>query len=144
MNAIEFPIINVGGRELTVRMSIAAQLLMARRGLDIYKLSEELNPKMVDPAAPADAPRFLPNPRYADNLMVAFSACVAENLIDMSNPDRVDLSKAPSADYWACQLHPLQFVEVQNAIIDALKKVSEVRRAALHIVAPPIPAEAAS
>lgn len=155
MNDIQFPAISVGGRDLVVRMSIAAQLLMSRRGLDIYQIAAELNPKMADPSGDPcvnckgksqDKPcvvcggtgkLMVPNPHYVSNLLVTFSACVAENFINMDNPDRVDLNATPSADYWACQLHPLQFAEMQAKVMEALGKVSEARQAKLHVVAPP-------
>jgi hypothetical protein len=153
MNDIKFPTISVGGRDLVVRISIAAQLLMSRRGIDIYKLSDALARRIIDPENSAPVGKndkgeplfsFIPNPRYPDNLMFVFAAAVAENFVDQTNPDKVDLNKAPTADYWATQLHPLQFAEVQDKIEEALGKVSEARQAGLRVVAPPAPAEQAS
>lgn len=138
MEDILFPTINVGGRELVVKFSIAAQLLMSRRGLNIFDLAGELALKIPDPSAPG---KFLANPRYADNIISVFAATVAENFIDTTNPDKVDLSKAPTADYWATQLHPLQFLEVQAAVIESMGKVAGARKPKLQAV-PPMQSEA--
>lgn len=150
MEDILFPTISVGGKDRVVRFSIAAQLLMSRRGLDIFNLPGELARKIdATTGAPIiDLTNFAgdstPNPRYAQNIISVFSACVAENFIDTSNPDKVDLSKAPTADYWATQLHPLQFEEVEAKVIEALGKVAAARKPRLQVVAPPNQNEVAS
>lgn len=145
MTAIDFPTISVGGRELTVRFSIGAQILMRRRGIDPRRLVQATAPfELDDQGKPKQDASGAPirNENAVQNILIAFSAAVAENFIDQSNPDRVDLNSAPSADYWAMQLHPLQFPEVERAIGESMGKVMEAKRTQLRVVPPPNPEEA--
>jgi len=118
MNDIQFPQITVGGRTLTVRYSIAAQVLMKRRGIDLKRLLD-------------------PEKDVVGNMLTVFSCLVAEEFVDQSNPDKYDLDKAPTADYWAHLLHPLQFPEVEAAIVEAVGKVAEEQRKLRPVAVPP-------
>jgi hypothetical protein len=117
MAAIEWPTVTVGDKTLIVRYSLAAQVLMQRRGVDPLRLAE------LTTSTPAK-----PNPTAAANVMIVFSACVAENFLDFTEPAKLDLNTAPSADYWSTQLAPGQFDEIQTAMADALRKALGGRR----------------
>ena len=117
MLCIEYPTITVGERTLVVRYSIAAQVIMKRRGCDPKLLKE-----LLDPA----------NPAARDNLLVVFSAMVAENFLD-AKPEAFSFDGAPTAEYWMAQIEPQQIFEVDRVIAESMGKVSE----ALKATAPP-------
>ena len=155
MNEVQFPTITVGDRSLVVRYSIAAQVLMKRRGIDPRNLLAQMSPFLLSGEYDANGkPKplldangaILRNPACEENILTVFSACVAENVLDQSNPDRFDLNKAPTADYWMTQLGPLQFSQVEAVIGEAMGKVLEEQRHKLKLVAAPpeIPSEKAS
>ena len=114
MIAIDYPTITVGERTLVVRYSLAAQVLMGRRGIDICKLGEMLAPT---------------NPSGPSNMLQVFAACVAENFTGDS-PETFSLDRTPTADYWATQLSHLQFREVDRVLGEAMGKAMEELRAA--------------
>lgn len=123
MNAIDYPTISVGAHEnLVVRMSLASQVLMQRRGLDPVNLAGA----MISTAEK-------PNPQAVPNVITVFSCMVAENFI-AADPNRVDLNAAPTADYWATQIE--DFGEVERVVWSALGKAAEARRAKLAAVPP--------
>ena len=131
MSAIEYPTISVGAHEhLVVRLSLAAQLLMRRRGLDPARIGELMQPKIGDK----------PNPDAVGNVVAVFACMVAENFVDRSNPHLCDLGNAPTADYWATQID--DFSAVERAVWTAVGKAVEERRKKLAVVPPA--AEAAS
>jgi hypothetical protein len=145
MTGIEYPTISVGEHQnLTVRWSLAAQFLMKRRGVDPAEAGQLMmattkvpNPNM---RLQSDPPTIeIGNKNAVQNVVIVFSACVAENFLDMSHPNKVDLNAAPSADYWAVQI--TDFGEVEKAVWSALGKAVEERRKKLAVVPP---AEAAS
>lgn len=134
MTGIEYPTIEVDGRTLVVRPSNAAFLLMRRRGLDLAK-DNLLTPHLVrnaETGAVTDNPGG--DPMWINNSYVYFSACVAENYIDMKTPHRVDLDAAPSADYWAVKLPDFQ--QVHRLCREALGKYAEDQRTKLAVVPP--------
>lgn len=139
MTGIEYPTISVGKHEnLTVRMSLAAQVLMRRRGLDITKpgaLQSRFiiaNPNMrlqTDPPTVEGE-----NPDAVSNMITAFSCMVVDNFVDGIQPSKLDLNAAPTADYWATLI--TDFPAVERAVMEALKKAAEERRAKLAAVPP--------
>ncbi len=150
MNAVQFPSITIGDRALVVRYSIASQVLMKRRGIDPRHLLRYISPFNViegvdaKTGAPIDTiemvdgkPVLNQQNNVVENIMTIFSCMVAENCLDQSNPDKLDLNQAPSADYWTSKLHPLQFPDVEAVVGEAMGKVTEERRKLLLVVAPP-------
>src|ERR1700690_2828401 len=111
MIAIDYPTITVGERTLIVRSSLAAQVLMRRRGIDPNKLEE---------ATARD------NPDQQENWLKIFSCMVAENFLD-GPPESFSLSNAPTADYIATLLIPGQRVDI--VCNESLKKAAEAVRA---------------
>jgi hypothetical protein len=145
MTGIDYPTISVGEhKDLTVRFSLAAQLLMRRRGIDPGNIGQACAPRKTienpnrrlqsDPLTITIA-----NPDCVGNLITVFSCCVAENFIDLKQPTRVDLNAAPTADYWATQIDDV--AEIDKVVGAAMGKWSEERRKTL---APTPPVEAAS
>jgi hypothetical protein len=125
MIAIEYPTITVGAHEdLVVRMSLASQILMRRRGIDVAKLGTLMLPKVGED----------PNPDAVGNVVTVFSCMVAENFLDLAKPNRVDLSSVPTPDYWATQIDDLAAVE--RAVWAAVGKAVEERRKKLAAVPP--------
>jgi hypothetical protein len=118
MLAIDYPTIEVGGRQLTVRYTLAAQILMVRRGMDPSQLGVLLGPGL----------------KRAENLVQLFACMVAENFI----PDgmQFSLDGAPSADYWATQIEPGQLGEIDRVCAVAMGKVTEALRSKLAVVPP--------
>ena len=123
MIAIDYPTITVGERTLVVRYSLASQILMRRRGIDPRALETLTTPE---------------NPKQAENWLTIFGCMVAENFC---TDTAFSLNDAPTADYWAAQLSPLQFVEIPLVCNEAIKKVAEALKAA---AAPPKPISAVS
>lgn len=130
MTGIEYPTITVGEHTLTVRMSLAAQVLMRRRGLDPFNIARLTFPYLVTPAGIPTTER---NPDAERNVLIVFGCMVAENFIDPKNP-RVDLDVAPSTDYWTIRIEEL--APIEKVIAEALGKAAEQRQARLAVVAP--------
>jgi hypothetical protein len=134
MTGIEYPTITVDDKTIVVRPSNAAFFLMRRRGLDLS------DPKILNPNKFRDRETnvVVDNPNgtllWINNSYVYFSGCVAENYIDMSRPNRVDLDAAPTADYWAVKLP--DFNEVHRLCLEALGKYVEEQSTKLAIVPP--------
>lgn len=136
MTGIDYPVVSVGEhKDLVVRMSLAAQLLMPRRGIAANELGTALAPTL-----PPHVRTSPPNPNAVKNYVVAFSCMVAENFVDREDRT-MDLNKAPSADYWATRIDDFSIIE--NAVNEAIKKAVEERRKKLAAV-PPQATEAAS
>ena len=134
MIGIDYPTITVGAHEnLVVRLSLASQLLMRRRGMDPAKMAILMSPKI--------GPEQTENPDAVSHVVAVFACMVAENFIDTGMPHKVDLSIAPTADYWATQITDLG--EVERVIWAAVGKAVEERRKKLAVV-PPAGTEAAS
>ena len=131
MNAIDYPTISVGThKNLVVRFSLAAQVLMQRRGIDPNRLHSLTCPFIVvDGKVTTDI-----NPNAIGNILTIFSCMVAENFIDPQST-RVSLDAAPTADYWATLLDD-RISEVDKTIAQSLGKASEARRAKLAAVPP--------
>lgn len=153
MNAVQFPTITVGDRALTVRYSLAAQVLMRRRGIDPRHLLRYISPFKViegtdgagDSIAMQDGkPVFNEDNNVVENVLKVFSCMVAENLMDQSHPERYDLNMAPTSDYWTALIHPLQFPDIEAVIGEAMGKATEERRKLLLVVAPPSAQSAAT
>jgi hypothetical protein len=140
MTGIDYPTISVGEhKDLTVRYSLAAQLLMRRRGIDPQNIGEACSPKRKIPNPNArlqtDPPMIeVSNKECVGNLITVFSCCVAENFMDMKQPNRVDLGAAPTADYWATQIDDL--TEIDRVVGAAMGKWSEDRQRKLAAVPP--------
>jgi hypothetical protein len=140
MISIEYPKISVGEhKDLTVRFSLAAQLLMRRRGIDPGNIGQACNPKRKIPNPHArlqsDPPMIdVPNQECVGNLITVFSCCVAENFLDLAQPNRVDLSVCPTADYWATQIDDMSAID--KAVGEAMGKWSEARQRSLAAVPP--------
>ncbi len=132
MTGIDYPTIEIGGRTLVVRYTLAAQVLMKRRGVDPLKIGTAIYP-IVDRTG--EVPTIVENPEGARNTLIAFSAMVAENFLDPASV-RVNMDEAPSADYWAFQVGE-RLPEVWKAVHDCLSKTSEARRKNLQVAAPP-------
>ena len=125
MTGIDYPTISVGAHEnLVVRLSLAAQLLMRRRGMDPARMGELMSPRVNNE----------PNPDAVGNVVAVFACMVAENFVDRSKPHLCDLSSAPTADYWAMQIDDL--VAVEKVIWQAEGKAVEERRKKLAAVPP--------
>lgn len=138
MTGIEYPTISVGGRELTVRLSLAAQLLMKRRGIDPANMGTAMQAKRTIPNPmqhlQTDPPTItVDNPDAVQNIITVFSCMVAENYFDKSST-KLDLGTAPTADYWATQIE--DFAEVEKAVWTAVGKAVEERRKKLAAVPP--------
>jgi hypothetical protein len=139
MTGIDYPTITVGEhKDLTVRMSLAAQLLMRRRGIDPAQIGTlcgpitRPNPNMRLQTDPATI--TIPNPDGVKNIVTIFACMVAENFLDLSKPNTVDLNAAPTADYWAIKID--DFGEVETAVWGAVGKAVEERRKRLQVVPP--------
>jgi len=145
MTGIDYPTISVGEhKDLIVRYSLAAQLLMRRRGIDPGNIGVACSPKKTIPnpnmRLQSDPPTItVNNPECVGNLVTVFSCCVAENFLDMKSPNRVDLNACPTADYWAVLIDDM--AEVDKKVGEAMGKWSEDRRKTLAATPP---AEAAS
>lgn len=142
MTGIEYPTITVGSHQnLKVRMSLAAELLMRRRGIDVAKLGEQLIRKRVVPnphmRVQTDPPTIeVLNPDGVTNIVMVFACMVAENFFDLSKPNKFSLdTDAPTADYWAALINE-DFLAVEEAVWQALGKAVEARRAKLAVVPP--------
>jgi hypothetical protein len=132
MTGIDYPTITVGAHEnLVVRLSLASQLLMRRRGMDPAKMGALMQPTIVDPSDPQ---KTLLNPDGVQSVITVFSCMVAENFIDRSQPHKCDLTAAPTADYWATQID--DFPAVERAVWAAVGKAVEERRKRLAVVPP--------
>ena len=140
MTGIDYPTISVGEhKDLTVRLSLAAQLLMRRRGIDPAQLGTEMSPTKTVPnpnqRLQTDPPTIqIGNPGAVQNVVTVFSCMVAENFIDKTKPTQVDLGTAPTADYWATQIE--DFPAVEKAVWAAVGKAVEERRNRLAVVPP--------
>ena len=147
MTGIDYPTITVGAHEnLVVRLSLAAQLLMRKRGIDPLRMGELMQPKRVIPnpnmRLQTDPPTIeVSNQDAVGNVLDVFSCMVAENFVDKSSPHLCDLTKTPTADYWATQVD--DFAAVEKAVWTAVGKAVEERRKKLAVV-PPAATEAAS
>lgn len=136
MTGVDYPRVTVRAHEnITVKMSLAAQLLMPRRGLNPMRIGEALAPVLVVDGKLTQQP----NQNAVANYITAFSCMVCDAFIDLSHPHKVDLDSVPTADYWATQIEDFSLIE--SAVNDALKKAAEERRKRLAAVPP---AEAAS
>lgn len=126
---------------MTVRFSLAAQMLMRRRGMDPRRVHTLIAGRHHQDGAVCVDPKcqhpHTINEESVQNSLKAFSCMVVENYLDLSDPTKVDLSCAPSVDYWAATIDSDKFVEVELAIWQALGKALEARRAKLQAVAPP-------
>ncbi len=146
MTGIEYPTISVGKHEnLVVRLSLAAQLLMRRRGIDPGQIGQEMSPTKTVPnpnmRMQSDPPTIqIGNSEAVQNVVTVFSCMVAENFIDGSNPTKVDLNASPTADYWATQIE--DFPAVEKAVWEAVGKALEERRKRLAVVPPTTEAQA--
>lgn len=136
MIAIEYPTVEVDGRKLVIRPSQAAFVLMRRRGIDPGQEHVLTRPNRVfDPQEPAKVICISSgNPNWVNNTYICFSCCVAENYIDMSQPHRVNLDMAPTADYWALKLP--DYREVHGLYREAMGKFAEEQRTKLAAVPP--------
>src|ERR1700734_590141 len=140
MTGIDYPTISVGEHEdITVRFSLAAQLLMRRRGIDPGNIGAACAPRRTIPnpnvRLQSDPPEItVANPDCVGNLVTVFSCCVAENFIDLKQPGRVDLGACPTADYWATQIDDM--AEIDKAVGAAMGKWSEALRKKLAAVPP--------
>lgn len=140
MTGIDYPTITIGEhKDLIVRYSLAAQLLMRRRGVDPANIGQLCSPRRTVPNPNAqlqsDPPTItVPNAECVDNLVTVFSCCVAENFLDLKQPNRVDLNAAPTADYWATQIDDM--AEVDRAIGAAMGKATEERKKKLALIPP--------
>jgi len=139
MTGVEYPTISVGEHEnLVVRFSLAAQVLMRRRGIDPAKIGTMM---LAQIARPNESARFqcdpptitVPNPDAVPNVLAVFACMVAENFID-PKATKLDLGNSPTADYWATQVD--DFASVEKAVWAALGKAAEARRAKLAAVPP--------
>ena len=129
MIGIQYPTITVGTHEnLIVRFSIAAQVLMIRWGINPNDLNSHL--RRGDE----------PHPEGVPNLIKMFAAMVAENFLGTGPAESFSLDKAPTPDYWACHVSPLDFAAVNTVVLESVGKVAEARRAA----SPPPKLEAVS
>ena len=138
MTGIDYPTITIGERQLTVRLSLAAQLLMRRRGIDPATMTQAMQPRKTIPN-PAmriqiDPPTIeVANPDAVQNIITVFSCMVAENFLDTKST-KLDLNSAPTADYWATQID--DFGEVEKVVWAAVGKAVEERRKKLAAVPP--------
>jgi len=125
MTPIEYPTITVGAHEnLVVRLSLASQLLLRRRGMDPARMGELMQPRIGNE----------PNPDAVGNVIAVFACMVAENFVDRSKPHLCDLSSAPTADYWAMQID--DFAAIERVVWAAVGKAVEERRKKLAVVPP--------
>ena len=97
MTGIEYPTISVGKHEnLVVRLSLAAQLLMRRRGIDPGQIGEEMSPTKTVPnpnmRMQSDPPTVqIGNSGAVQAVITVFSCMVLDNSIDQSNPTKLTL-----------------------------------------------------
>ncbi len=134
MTGIDYPTITIGEHEnLTVRLSLAAQLLMRRRGLDPAKIGELMAPGRTVPNPNKADPPTIPNDKAVENVIIVFSCMVAENFLDKSTT-KLDLNTAPTADYWATRID--DFTAVEKVVWAAVGKAVEDRRKRLAVVPP--------
>jgi hypothetical protein len=139
MTGIDYPTITIGEHEnLTVRLSLAAQLLMRRRGLDPAKIGELMLPGRTVPNPnmhlQTDPPTVtVSNDKAVENVVIVFSCMVAENFLDKS-ATKLDLNTAPTADYWATRID--DFSAVEKVVWAAVGKAVEDRRKRLAVVPP--------
>lgn len=110
MDAFDYPTITLGDRTLVVRFSLAAQILMIRRGIDPANLATLL---------------AISDPLRTDRLLQVFAACVAENFLDPSAPTEYKLDGAPTSDYWASQCDLVDLRDIDIAIGESMGKVRE-------------------
>ena len=140
MTGIDYPTITVGAHEnLVVRLSLAAQLLMQRRDMDASQLGTLMLAKRIVPnpnlRLQTDPPTIeIVNPDAVPNVVKIFACMVAENFLDKSQPNKVNLDNSPTADYWATQIE--DFSEVEKAVWTAVGKAVEERRKRLAVVPP--------
>jgi len=141
MTGIDHPVVTVGGHTLTVKFSLAAQLLMRRRGLDIRRI-----PSLIAPRLHADGGACLdqkceqahtPNPDAESNIMQVFACMVVHEFVKLDAPSVTTLDAAPSADYWAAVAGPDDFARIEVAVWTAMGKALEARRARLQAVPSP-------
>ncbi len=123
MFPIDYPTVEVGGRTLVVRYSMAAQVLLVRGGIDPLQLN-----KLLDKA----------EPRRVEYLVRLFAACVAENYLDPARPETCSFTHAPTADYWLSQLDLVDVVAIDAAIGESMGKAREALKLK-RVPAPPIP-----
>jgi hypothetical protein len=145
MTGIDYPTVSVGEHEnLTVRLSLAAQVLMRRRGIDPAKIGFLMSPTIVEPNTEArlqsDPPTIeRPNPDAVANVIGIFACMVAENFVDPKST-KLDLNSAPTADYWTVKID--DFPAVEKIVWAAVGKAVEERRKKKLAAVPPL--EAAS
>lgn len=139
MTGIEYPTITVGRHEnLVVRYSLAAQLLMRRRGIDPANMALAMLPSVKVPnpnmRLQTDPPMIdRPNAEAVQNVVTVFSCMVAENFFDQSST-KLDLGTAPTADYWATQIEDVG--EIAKVVWSAVGKAAEDRQKKLAAVPP--------
>jgi hypothetical protein len=141
MTGIDHPTVTIGGRTLTVKFSLAAQLLMRRRGIDIRRIPSLIAPRLHDDGAACVSPdceqAHAPNPDAENNIMRVFACMVAHEFVALDSPNVTTLDAAPSADYWAATAESEDFAPIESAVWSALGKALEARRARLQAVPPP-------
>lgn len=149
MTGIDYPTVTIDGRKLTVKLSLAAQMLMRRRGIDVRRLPSLISPKFhpngmgcVDPACAE--PTHTENPDVGENVMKIFACMVAHEFVDLSNPSMASLDAAPSADYWTTLADFEEHQEIMVAVWTSLGKVLGARLAKLQVVPPPATTSLAS
>ena len=139
MTGIDYPTITVGAHEnLVVRLSLASQLLLRRRGIDPAQLGPAMHAKRTIPnpaqRLQTDPPTIeIENRDAVQNIITVFSCMVAENFFEKT-ATKLDLNTAPTADYWATQID--DFAEVEKAVWLAVGKAVEERRKKLAAVPP--------
>jgi hypothetical protein len=135
MTGIEYPTVTHDGRVLVVRPSNAAFVLMRRRGLAPDKAHLLMQaPKVRDEKGTVVDNPAGGNPNWVNDTYIYFSCCVAENFVDLSQPHRVSLDAAPTADYWAISLP--DYGEVSKLCWTAMGKHTEEQRTKLAVVPP--------
>lgn len=141
MTGIDHPVVTVGGHTLTVKFSLAAHLLMRRRGLDIRRIPSLIAPRLhADGVACLDhkcEQAHVPNPDEESNVMQVFSCMVVHEFAKLDAPAATSLDAAPVADYWAAIAEDDDFVRIELAVWTALGKAVEARRARLQAVPSP-------
>lgn len=139
MTGIDYPTITIGEhKDLTVRLSLAAQLLMRRRGIDPAQAGALMLPGRTVPNPhmhlQTDPPTItIANEKAVENVVTVFSCMVAENFFDKT-ATKIDLNTAPTADYWATQID--DFAAVEKVVWAAVGKAAEARRKMLAVVPP--------
>ena len=106
---IEYPVVTVNGRALTVKLSLYAQLYLSRRKISLpdamgrlVKVAKRQPGESIDPEIIADS-------------VDLWTACVAENFARLNAP-------VPDADYWALNVPDGQWGECCKAVGEALAK----------------------